>query len=251
MEDATRRYYEQYWREWVPPRKWSQSTFNHWFYHLNLKGKEVVLDVGCGPLDTYAPHIIPKVGKYIAMDCVKPSGQQKMFSLVDFVECNLEGDWHIPDNTVDVVVCIEVLEHLFDPLAVLRRIQKVLRPGGVAVISTPNIGYLWHDRLRMLFHAEVNNSSYDSSNPWRGPHIRFFNVREHFRMAKAAGLKVEHCMGGDSSTCWDVLPSILARTLPLADKTRSWPSFFRLGFLQRVSPSWFAKHVILYEQKPL
>jgi SAM-dependent methyltransferase len=41
------------------------------------------------------------------------------------------------DATVDVVVCSEVLEHLGDPDRALAEITRVLRPGGVLILSTP------------------------------------------------------------------------------------------------------------------
>lgn len=44
-----------------------------------------------------------------------------------------------PDRGFDLVMAVEVLEHLESPRAFLREIFRVLRPGGLAVISTPNI----------------------------------------------------------------------------------------------------------------
>lgn len=42
------------------------------------------------------------------------------------------------DATVDVVICAEVLEHMADPQAAVEEMARVLRPGGYAVITTPN-----------------------------------------------------------------------------------------------------------------
>jgi SAM-dependent methyltransferase len=44
----------------------------------------------------------------------------------------------------DVVLCLSVLEHLADPAAAVARIHAAIRPGGVAVISTP-FGFPNHD----------------------------------------------------------------------------------------------------------
>ncbi|PYR74816.1 MAG: hypothetical protein DMF86_17375 [Acidobacteria bacterium] len=43
----------------------------------------------------------------------------------------------LPDQVVDAVVSLETLEHVPQPDVFLREIRRVLRPGGVAVISTP------------------------------------------------------------------------------------------------------------------
>lgn len=52
------------------------------------------------------------------------------------VECD---PFPYPDNAFDVITCLEVLEHLaIDPMAMLSEINRVLKPGGVFVLSTPN-----------------------------------------------------------------------------------------------------------------
>lgn len=43
------------------------------------------------------------------------------------------------DASVDVVVCFQVIEHLPDPLAFLREVHRLLAPGGVFMLTTPNV----------------------------------------------------------------------------------------------------------------
>ncbi len=47
---------------------------------------------------------------------------------------------HLPyeGGRFDIVVCLDVLEHVADPVQVLRETHRVLRPGGVALITVPN-----------------------------------------------------------------------------------------------------------------
>lgn len=62
-----------------------------------------------------------------------------------------------PDNSFDVVTLKHTLEHIKDPLAGLREIQRVLRPGGVALIVVPDANYFkisaW-PRLARAFRPE-------------------------------------------------------------------------------------------------
>jgi len=43
-----------------------------------------------------------------------------------------------PDNSLDIVLSSEVVEHLPDPMPALKEMRQVLKPGGYAVITTPN-----------------------------------------------------------------------------------------------------------------
>jgi 2-polyprenyl-3-methyl-5-hydroxy-6-metoxy-1,4-benzoquinol methylase len=55
----------------------------------------------------------------------------------EFTRANLE---HLPlaDASFDRVLCVQVIEHLLDPLAGIRELARVLRPGGELVLSTDN-----------------------------------------------------------------------------------------------------------------
>lgn len=59
---------------------------------------------------------------------------------LDVRRCDVERDeLPLPDDAVDVVLATELLEHLrIDPLHTLREVRRVLRPGGVLYLVTPN-----------------------------------------------------------------------------------------------------------------
>ncbi len=54
-----------------------------------------------------------------------------------FVRANLE-ELPFPDDTFELVLCVQVVEHLLEPSAGLREIARVLRPGGTVLLSTDN-----------------------------------------------------------------------------------------------------------------
>jgi SAM-dependent methyltransferase len=73
---------------------------------------------------------------------------------VDIANLNTEN---LPyaDASFDIVTATEVIEHLEDFRRVVREIHRVLKPGGICILSTPNILNL-NSRLRFLFFGFWN-----------------------------------------------------------------------------------------------
>jgi len=62
----------------------------------------------------------------------------------------------------DIIVVSEVLEHLFRPDLFLERAKTIMKPGGVIIITTPNL-LLWSKRLKFLFgwHEWANDGLFE------------------------------------------------------------------------------------------
>jgi SAM-dependent methyltransferase len=98
------------------------------------------VDVGCG-CGEIAAHFAPQVGHITAID---PSPWQRWSTLKE-AHSNLEfiqGDYtgHYPESdSVDVVICNQVYEHVPDPEALIQFIYRILKPGGYAYFAGPNL----------------------------------------------------------------------------------------------------------------
>lgn len=75
----------------------------------------------------------------------------------DIRKCDLNEGLPFKKSSFDVVIGLEVLEHLYNPYEMMKEIRRVLRPGGYAIISMPNtasifsrIGQLYEKRLDEL-----------------------------------------------------------------------------------------------------
>lgn len=102
-----------------------------------VRGRKV-LDLGCG--DGALAGLIAKAGGQVIG--VDPSELGIELARKEFARRGLRGKFyitseHVPDESCDVVVCTEVLEHVVDPEMLLKEIIRVLKPEGIAVISTP------------------------------------------------------------------------------------------------------------------
>jgi SAM-dependent methyltransferase len=87
------------------------------------------------------------------------------------------------EGQFDVVVFGDVLEHLRDPLLVLRQALPLLRPGGSVVLSIPNIG---HGAVRLgLLKGQFE---YRSLGLLDTTHLRFFTRESVLRLLDECGL---------------------------------------------------------------
>ncbi|MDR3491464.1 MAG: class I SAM-dependent methyltransferase [Gammaproteobacteria bacterium] len=59
----------------------------------------------------------------------------------------------LPDNSIDVVVLLNILEHIENDVAALEHVYRILKPGGIAIIEVPAAPNLYdlHDKLLLHF----------------------------------------------------------------------------------------------------
>lgn len=102
------------------------------------------LDIGCGS-GGIASAIAPSVHQITGIDpepwpawAAMTAAQPNLtFKVAGFDSEHLP----LPENTIDVVICNQVYEHVAQPEQLIRNIHRVLRPGGVCYFAGPNL--LW------------------------------------------------------------------------------------------------------------
>jgi SAM-dependent methyltransferase len=215
-----------------------------------FQGKQKILDVGCGDATTYHKQLLGIVKELHGLDVSARAVSRAMMVGLQCARVKLDaGKFPYPDQSFDGATCIEVLEHLFDPLLTAREIFRVLKPGSELVASVPNFGY-FADRLEAFFRARLRTSPFDPKNSFAGAHIRFFSLREFKRLLRAAGFEVVKTIPHSSCSIFDAL-WVVGRFVELSCKLkRRVPYILRLGFLEKLWPSLFAQHIMLVARKP-
>ena len=126
-----------------------------WLVARRVEGR--VLDVGCGDRP-YAPLL--RDAEVVGFD-VPGNPHADLHGSIDAIP--------VEDASFDVVLCLQVLEHVPDPAAAVRELRRVVRPGGRVLLTThgvypyhPNPEDLWrwtHAGLERLFR---NNGDWSS-----------------------------------------------------------------------------------------
>ena len=113
---------------------------------LGLAPKSKVLDAPCGSTAALTLALRDRGFDAIGAD-IDPEAAIALGN--GFVEANLDGAFPWPDQTFDLVISTEGIEHLENHYLFLREVNRVLKPGGTLILTTPNITAL-RSRVRFL-----------------------------------------------------------------------------------------------------
>jgi 2-polyprenyl-3-methyl-5-hydroxy-6-metoxy-1,4-benzoquinol methylase len=98
-----------------------------------------VLEVGCGE-GRGVPLLTTRAKSFTAIDKLEDVMRdlQAKYPSGKFLSMNIPPFTQLEDNSYDTVVSFQVIEHIEDDVLFLNEIHRVLKPGGIALITTPN-----------------------------------------------------------------------------------------------------------------
>jgi SAM-dependent methyltransferase len=132
-----------------------------------------LLDVGCwdGELSERCGRALG-AGRMLGVEVYEGPAAEAEAKGLEVARVDLEtGRLPWEDASVDVVVCNQVLEHLKNVWLPMTEMHRVLRPGGHAVLSVPNLASL-HNRVLLALGRQP------TSIRVFGPHVRGYAFRE-------------------------------------------------------------------------
>jgi SAM-dependent methyltransferase len=144
-----------------------------------------IADFGCGFEATYVRSVLPRVRSATLVDLAL-ADDLKQAPTVTAIEGRLpDALGPIPDASLDVVLCMSVIEHLWEPEQTLAEFRRLLRPGGVCAINVPS----WRGKRALEFSAfRLGLSPADEMND----HKRYYDPRDLWPMLVAAGFRPQN-----------------------------------------------------------
>ncbi len=146
-----------------------------------FRGKAVA-DIGCGFQAVFARSILDDVARATLVDLALAE-DLKQDAKVTAIEGELpEVLERVQSQSLDVVVCNNVLEHLWQPSVALQHVRRMLKPGGLAYLNVPS----WQGkpflelaafRLGLTSPSEIDD------------HKAYYNRRELWRLVVSSGFK--------------------------------------------------------------
>lgn len=185
------------WEQWTGLTEYTED------YHITKKRKLLflgflsrqpkglkVLDVGCHVGDV-VEQIHQQSYEGYGIDVWKENIQQarKNYPHLTFKEAELNKKIPFDDQFFDVIWAGDVIEHVSDTIALFSELNRILKPNGYLVASTP-----YHGRLKMMVISLVD--IHHHFHP-EHPHVRFYTSKNLRKMLNKYGFTVEkeHYLG--------------------------------------------------------
>ena len=150
------------------------------------------LEVGCGSGGTL---------KWLKESgyCTETYGLELFSDAADIAkqhaDCIIVGDAeHLIDRvfegmSFDLILCLDVLEHMVDPWSFVRKLQRLLAPTGRVIFSIPNVRNI-KVILPLIFFGRWQ---YEPEGLMDSTHLRFFTRSSALELASSAELRVMKC----------------------------------------------------------
>jgi len=144
-------------------------------HHFDPRAR--VIDVGCG-----SAWLADEFRNYTGVDSSFEAVQRAQGLGLNVVHADVEKGLPFPDRSFEAAILKDVLEHVADPMAIVREVRRVLMPGGRVFASSPDAQrWVWHDythrrpftrrAYRLLFADagfQVERVGYESVVPGTG-----------------------------------------------------------------------------------
>lgn len=150
-----------------------------------VRGDKVILDIACG--EGYGSYLMSKsaqrvIGVDIDKETIDKAIEKYKASNLEF-KIGRADEIPIQDHTIDIIISFETIEHHDKQDEMMIEIKRVLKPGGLLIISSPNKKYysderrfvnkfhkkeLYEAEFKNLIHAHFENTKFFYQNMFIG-----------------------------------------------------------------------------------
>lgn len=204
-----------------------------------MPGGVRVLDIGCG---TGSVTALANRGKGNTVVGIEPDPERCAMARARGIDAHnqlLDRDFFTRHGLFDVISFADVLEHLPAPADVMDLALEGLRPGGLVIVSVPNVAH-WSVRLKLLF----GRFDYEDVGICDSTHLRWFTASTIRSFLEGCGLEIL----SQDATAGATLPIYYRSPLRFVPGRVKRPV---VRALSRMLPRLFGCQHILSARKPL
>lgn len=220
-------YYETYWKI----GGYTSRVYTYFeckkAYIKNIKvSNKKILDIGCGDGE-FSSMLLNNNNKVFGLDISETAVRAAQERGIQAEYFDVNENLSFEDESFDIVLIFDTLEHVFDPCFILKESYRVLKPDGILYCGIPNASMLVN-RLRFLFTGNFKDCTAigDKIIPdlFFSDHIRFFSPK----IIKSLLLQYDFCI--ENIDYW-------------------FPGRFENSFYNKFS--WIAKAIVTFKLEKL
>lgn len=177
--------------------KYPVRALRYWWMHCviedeveNLARPVTIVDVGCdtGIIKRFIPPV--KNSRWIGLDIITTRAGLEVAGYDEIRQCDFDKGLPLDDNSVDIVICSHVLEHLPRPEFTMGELARILKPGGMLLVGVPIAPqFIAHFRQKQM------QEQLKTGKRKMGQHIHMFGIKRLKKLAEDKGLKIEFSTG--------------------------------------------------------
>jgi SAM-dependent methyltransferase len=150
-------------------------------YAESLANKELG-DFGCGYHAAFVRRVLPELKRAVVVDFALSPDLKGLPNLTAIEGILPDVLSQVPSSSLDTVLCISVLEHLWDPLTALQECLRIVRPEGTCVFNVPS----WRGKRFLEFSAfRLGLSPKDEMDD----HKAYYDVKDFWPLLVRAGFR--------------------------------------------------------------
>jgi SAM-dependent methyltransferase len=142
--------------------------------------QKAIGDFGCGYNAAFVRTVLEELEHAVLIDSAIAEDLKKDTKTTAIEGILPEVLKQLPSDSLDIVLCISVLEHLWDPQTALQECFRIVRPGGICVFNVPS----WRGKWFLEFSAfRLGLSPRDEVMD----HKTYYDVKDLWPMLEHAG----------------------------------------------------------------
>ena len=180
---------------------------------------DVVIDIGAGTgVDLAAASILEPKAKLMGIEIYEPNAAYLQAAGVEVHQLNIETS-SLPcrDETVDVVIANQVLEHTKEVFWIFHEVSRVLKVGGHFIVGVPNLASL-HNRILLMIGKQPSPIKTASA------HVRGFTKGDILQFVDVC-FPSGYLLVSNAGSNFYPFPRTIARCLANISPSMSWGLF--------------------------
>jgi SAM-dependent methyltransferase len=169
------------------------DKFGNWLSAVQMRraigsfdGKDVA-NFGCGYNATFERSIVARVRSLTLVDLALADDLKREPKIHAIEGVLPDAIDQVADHSLDIVLCVNVLEHLWEPRRALEGFRRVLRPGGVCFLNVPS----WSGKVVLETLAFRMNLAPKAE---MDDHKDYYDKKDLWRLVVASGFKPSNVM---------------------------------------------------------